>query len=590
MARPKRSADAAAPRFDVSTLQKLAGNKVFARGVEYHRDGQVEIVSIDRSRVLARVMGSEIYRAELKGQGKKFSGTCSCPAFSDWGFCKHLVAAALTANDLGPDAAEQAGSRLSRIREYLRSKGIEPLIDRIVSLAEDDPDLFGNLELESIAATADDGVLYDRFKKAITAATRANDYIEYGEARAWAKKINLLLDQIAGLIAGERAELALRLTEHFFARMDQALPSVDDSDGDGSAAYAKAGEIHLAACRKAKPDRVVLARELFRRETESEWGFFGGASEIYADVLGDVGLAEYRRLASEAWQNIKPARPGQRDDEQSGMRYRLGAILERFAQRDGDVDARIVIRTKRLSAAHDYLEIARLCLAHQRGPEAIKWVEEGLWQFDDDPDERLVFFAADLYRRVGRQTDAVELLWRTFERHPSIELYSKVKEAVGPQKAALDTASKRAIAFLQAKLDKPGVRARRSAPREVLLDVLMSEGMFAEAWQAVRSRGCGETRLLALANASEQSHPDEALAVYGHEVERLASLGGQRNYEAARKLITRMKSVRDTRGQTADHDAFLADFVGRHKARRNLIKILQVDAIGRSQQRVRVEP
>jgi ribosomal protein L20A (L18A) len=114
--------------------------------------------------------------------------------------------------------------------------------------------------------------------------------------------------------------------------------------------------------------------------------------------------------------------------------------------------------------------------------------------------------------------------------------------------------------------------------------------MFAEAWQAVRSCGCGETRLLALANASEQSHPDEALAVYGHEVERLASLGGQPNYEAARKLITRMKSVRDTRGQTADHDAFLADFVGRHKARRNLIKILQVDVIGRSQQRVRVEP
>jgi hypothetical protein len=58
MARPKRSANAAPRRFDITTLQKLAGNKVFARGVD--RDGQVEIVSIDRSRVLARVMGSEI--------------------------------------------------------------------------------------------------------------------------------------------------------------------------------------------------------------------------------------------------------------------------------------------------------------------------------------------------------------------------------------------------------------------------------------------------------------------------------------------------------------------------------------------------
>lgn len=93
-ARPKKSAGAASHRFDLATLRQLAGDKVFARGVEYHREGQVEIVSIDRSRVLARVMGSEIYRSELKGLGTKFSGTCSCPAFSDWGFCKHLAATA----------------------------------------------------------------------------------------------------------------------------------------------------------------------------------------------------------------------------------------------------------------------------------------------------------------------------------------------------------------------------------------------------------------------------------------------------------------------------------------------------------------
>jgi uncharacterized Zn finger protein len=96
--KPKSSGNsretAGSDRFDVAALRDVAGEKVFARGVDYHEDGQVEIVTLDRVRVLARVIGSEVYRCELVGMGKKFSGECSCPAFSDWGFCKHLVATA----------------------------------------------------------------------------------------------------------------------------------------------------------------------------------------------------------------------------------------------------------------------------------------------------------------------------------------------------------------------------------------------------------------------------------------------------------------------------------------------------------------
>jgi hypothetical protein len=119
--------------------------------------------------------------------------------------------------------------------------------------------------------------------------------------------------------------LALRLLDYFFTRMDDALNSLDDSDGQGGGVYAKGCEIHLAACRAAKPDPVALARDLFARETDSTWDFFHGASEAYGDILGDVGLAEYRRLANEAWQKIKPLQAGGRQahDEQFNVRYRL---------------------------------------------------------------------------------------------------------------------------------------------------------------------------------------------------------------------------------------------------------------------------
>src|SRR5229473_343885 len=269
---------AGSERFDVAALRDVAGEKVFARGFAYHEDGQVEIITFERTRVLARVIGSEVYRCELLGAGKKFSGGCSCPAFSDWGFCKHLVATALAANSLGPGALEQASSRFAKIREHLRAKGIEGLVEMVVGLAERDPSLLKELELSAAAAGADDTTLVAQFKKAITDATRTHGYVEYRRMRGWVQGIESVLDRIAGLIENGRAALVLRLLDHFFARMDEAFGSIDDSDGGGGGVYAKACEIHLAACRQEKPDPVILARALFAREVDSEWEFFHGAS------------------------------------------------------------------------------------------------------------------------------------------------------------------------------------------------------------------------------------------------------------------------------------------------------------------------
>src|SRR5439155_8999853 len=187
-------------RFDIAALRVVAGEKVFARGAAYHEDEHVEMVTIDRTSVLASVIGSEVYRCELVGMGKKFSGECSCRAFSDWGFCKHLVATALTANSLGSGALEQASSRFAKIREHLRAKGVEGLVEMVVGLAERDPSLLKELELSAAAAGADDTTLLAQCKKAITEATRTHGDLEYRKVRSWVQGIDSVLDSIAGLI------------------------------------------------------------------------------------------------------------------------------------------------------------------------------------------------------------------------------------------------------------------------------------------------------------------------------------------------------------------------------------------------------
>lgn len=569
------------PWLDVDAMRQAAGDRVFARGAAYHAGGQVEIVALDSGRVVARVFGSEIYRSELIVRDGEISGSCTCPAFSDWGFCKHLVASALAARDAGPGELEQASNRFSRIRDHLRAQGIEVLVGMIMGLAERDSVLLRNLELAAAASDADDETLFARFRKALVEAMRTRDFIGYREAHGWAQGIEDVLDRIGDLIDRGHADIVLRLLDYFFARMEDALEHVDDSDGHAGALFAQACEIHLKASARVRPDPIGLARDLFAREMGSEWGFFEGASEAYRDVLGDAGLAEYRRLAEEAWEKIRPLAGGERrlHDDQLGERYQVKAILDRFAERDGDVDARIAIRAKDLSLPHSYTELAELCLAHGRAAQALKWAEEGVRVFDDDPGEPLIACAAALYRCQGRKADAEGLLWRAFERSPSLAIYEQIRADTGGDQAAVRSISDRAVEVLRARIKEEG---REEAPlwglssADLLVGLLMSDERFADAWNAVRAHGCGNRVLESLARASEGSHPAEAADAYAVLVERQLRTTGRRSYEEACRLIERIRVVRKHLGQDTAHAAYVEDLARRHKPKRNFIKLLRV--------------
>lgn len=297
-------------RFNIDALRDLAGDKVFARGLAYHQAGQVTILAIEPSRVVARVSGSEDYRTVLTGSGARIGGECSCPAFADFGFCKHLVATALTANDADPTTTGEGA--LERIRRHLRAKDPEALVALIVDLAERDDLLFRRLDMEAATAADDDKTVLSRLRKAVTDATRTGGYVHYREAAAWANGIEAVLDHVAGLVPAGRAALALRLADHALARIEKAIGEIDDSDGHGTFLLKRARDIHLAACRAAHPEPVALARDLYAREVEGDWDTFHGAAAEYADVLGEAGLAEFHRLAAEAWAKIPPLPVGRR--------------------------------------------------------------------------------------------------------------------------------------------------------------------------------------------------------------------------------------------------------------------------------------
>jgi uncharacterized Zn finger protein len=548
-------------RFDLAALRELAGDKAFARGAAYFRDGQVNPLAVEPERVLAQVSGTEDYRTSLTGRGAAIGGDCSCQAFADWGFCKHMVAAALAANAAG-GGAEAVGA-LERIRAHLKQQSVDALVEMLLGLAERDPALFRRLDLAA-APQLDDKALEARLRRALDSAIRTGGFVPYQEAEGWAQEVGAALDALADLADGPRAAIALRLAERAIDAIEAAMEQADDSDGHCGGLLERAGDLHLAAARTARPEPLELAQALFEREMEEAYGVFARAAARYAEVLGEAGLAEYRRLAEAAWAKLPPRQGDRAGREHRGDYASLRDILDFFAEREGDVEARIALRAKDLSSPWACLQLAEFCLAQGRAEEALRRAEEGLWLFQDGrPDERLVFFAADLLARTGRRPDAEAHLWRAFEAAASLELYARLRKLGG------EAARERALASLEGRL----ARERRSAwshPADLLVHVLVKEKLFDRAWAIVRQHAASAGARESLANASEGTHPAEALAVYAERVEALVGAMGERAYAEAAKLVARMARLRDGAAQAR----YLAELKARHGRKRNFMKLL----------------
>jgi SWIM zinc finger len=547
-------------RFDVAALKRLAGG-AFARGEAYYREGRVEILAFEPRRVLARVTGTEDYRVNLLGAGETIKGECNCPAFDDYGFCKHMVATALAANATG-HAHEQSSGVLARIRAHLEDKSNGVLVAMIVELAERDPALFRKLEIASAADRADDKTLAARLGNAIDQATATRGFVEYGEAGGWAAGVDEALDALEALDA-KRDRLVLKLAEHAIDQIETAIESIDDSNGQCGDLLERARDIHIRAARSARPNPIALARDLFERETGDGYGTFDGAAWLYADALGETGSAEYRRLATEAWEKLPPLSARSRKKAE-GDYAGLSGILDRFAARDNDVEARIALRAKDLSSPWKYFELAEFCLKHKSADEALRWAEEGLWAFEDGPsDARLVLFAADLLVKADRGAEAEVLLRRTFERSPDFNVYLRWRDAGG------ETALGQALAVIE-RCAAAETGLSFGHPADLGVKILMHEKRFDMAWMMTRKHRVSLAVKERLARESEADHPREALEVYARRVDELANAGGNRAYEEAAGLIARMGALR----AGAEQAAYVATLKERFGRRRNFVKLL----------------
>jgi hypothetical protein len=399
------------------------------RGVGYHEGGRVLDLAVDGQAVIARVMGTHRYKVELWADEGRIFGDCTCPMGDRGVFCKHCVATGLQCiedgiTELGEeghvpeepdDGAVEADRRVTDfdgIREYLRGVETEDLIEIVVEQAKSDESLMRRLRTE-VAESRGLGPDVETFKGALRDACSVWDFVEYSEAWSFASGIDDVVDEIEELLEEGYAEEVVELCEYGIEEVENAFAYVDDSSGSLGMTLNRLQDLHLRACRSADLDRERLGEWLFCYELTSDYGSVSGAVKAYAEVLGEDGLAKYRRLAEEQWEDYPRLGPG--DERELGSnRFTMERIMESLAELTGEPEQLVEIKKRDLSHPSDYLDIARVYKEERQYNEAMEWAEKGLEAFPDSKNSRLRSFLATEYSRRGRHEEATELAWENF--------------------------------------------------------------------------------------------------------------------------------------------------------------------------------
>ncbi|MCP3980335.1 MAG: hypothetical protein GY716_13610 [bacterium] len=460
-------------------------------------------------------------------------------------------------------------------RPFLSSLPKTRLVELLADHAMFCDRLLDTLQLEAVCTpTAPDA---SGFRSMIDRVIRPHTFVSYRESFDFSGRIDDLVDRLGTLLKDGRDGDVIALTEHLLRGCEHVLGNMDDSAGTMQPVMERAAALHLEACRSARADPIELALRLFTWEMTTEWDTFFHAVLTYADVLGDVGIAEYRRLAEDVWREISPLAPGDRCEFDS-RRFRTAAVMEDLARLTGDVDELVRVLGRDLSSSYRFHQIAAELRESGRLDDAITWAERGLCAFSDNRDDRLVRLTIELHHASGHQEQAMDLAWATYEPNPNQETYRQL-QAVVPSKQWPDFRA-RAIAHLRSILrpvsgsDAGHPSEHHRADGSSLVAILLAEECPEDAWQAARDYGCSETLWTQLARLREDQHPLDAAAVYEYLIEQRIGCKDKRGYRGATELLVRVEALMSRGGQPESFRKLLEATIDKHRRKRNLMKLI----------------
>jgi len=417
------------------------------------------------------------------------------------------------------------------------------------------------------------------YRAAIDKVIRHRNFVDYGRMPEYARGIEAVVDSLRDLLKRGHAKAVRELTGRALERMEAAMNHVDDSDGFMGGILVELQELHLSACREAMPDPSELAKFLFEWEIGSDWEIFLGAAENYADVLGNVGLEEYRKLVYSKWAKVPPLLPSEKDSAGDGKRWRITHMMETLARQRGDAETLVAVKSRDLSVAYRFLEIAQIYKAVGNDKVALEWAERGEQTFPVHTDGRLRNFLIEEYHKQDRHDAAVTIAWTSFRERPGIDAYQGLHDSALRAKQWQQWREKALLLLREYSTSKKTQRGKSvwgtlaRADHSDLVEIFLWEGDVETAWMETKSGGCHDALWLRLAEARAKDNPEDAIAVYSEQLRPALQWAQQNAYEQAVHILQKIRQLMMRMGKQAEFASLVESIRAQYKPRRNFMKL-----------------
>lgn len=540
-----------------STLRKVAGDLVYARGEDYVR--YVRGLRTTESKAYASIQAKRVYTVELDWSGPLPDGICTCPHNADGNFCKHLVAAGLAALDTGRIAVHDTGDEA--LQAVVQSMSVEELRDLVMALAQRDAGVRRMLEIRATAASGDDTQAKAEFEAYVRNTLTFRGYIDYRRSFEVAESASDMLDELENHLNSGAAEVVRPALLLAVTELREILQYVDDSSGSIADQCQRAADLYATASRLGEPDRVALAKWLVKFRADSP-GWPNVVLADFVDAFDEQALATYRRAVAALDRKLK--------DREELHRFEADTMLLELADHDGDLDRAIHLLSQGEHPKYGAI-IDRLRSAG-RHEEAVAWMDRAVAEgrisshgggneYWLNPDH-----VAATYKPLGRIDDAIGVLRADFIRQPSVQNYRVLLDfAAGVDREDAEHAW--ALAHAEQ------LATDRYAKGGLLVQLRMSDGDMEAAWQAADRYGPGWAwKELAIRGAD--ARPVAAADLYRPELEKDLRYPNSAIYPDIADRLATMSELYERGGRSGDFASFIAEIRQKYGRRPSLMKAL----------------
>jgi hypothetical protein len=398
-------------------------------------------------------------------------------------------------------------------------------------------------------------MLRDPLEIEIEAALRPGCFIAYRDTLGFVSKLDEIAEQIR-----ERTRTdpwrAVHLHESFLAGCYEKAEELDDSDNDFGmfASRLCCYWIEARQIAQAKPDETAgLLLE------NDPYGFLNDISSEAVKVMDSHGLAAFERAVQSRFHK-------QGESEQKHNCW--GQVLRDIYVQKNDITAYIALCEQTELSSPDCLALAEMLHKQRKISEALAWVERGLAlekkrSYPSVAEHALARLRRELFCQLGRESEALDEVWREFQEWPSKHRYEELLRFV-PKPEHASWYAKAMDAIEHADLD---------AAIELLLETNETERLVRRIQKASDSalEGLSHYTTEPAAKRLAQAHPDVAAKVFRAMGMRILDARKSKYYDAALSNFEEAKSCYEKAGMESHWGTLVAKIRHVHFRKRGFI-------------------